>query len=261
VADSLRAHGRAVEIHWARTASSATPIVLLHEGLGAARSWRDFPERLAAQTGRSVFAYSRLGHGSSDLPPAPHTPSFMHEEAQEWLPAILDAAAIDRAVLVGHSDGASIAMVFAATHPAHVEALVLEAPHVFVEEISIRSIEQTKRRYQSGDLRQRLQKYHSDVDAAFRGWSDVWLDPDFRNWNLEQYLPSITCACLIIQCDDDQYGTLGQVRAIEAQLGGPVEALILDGCGHAPHRKRPDAVLGAIETFLTRAPRHHSTAE
>jgi pimeloyl-ACP methyl ester carboxylesterase len=260
VTDSLRARGLGVEIQWWRHTDDTTPIVLLHEGLGAVRSWRDFPRRLAAQTRRSVFAYSRLGHGSSDLPPKPHTSTFMHEEAQEWLPAIMDAAAIDRAVLLGHSDGASIAMVFAALHPARVEALVLEAPHVFVEEVSIRSIEQTKTRYESGDLHERLQKYHRDVGAAFRGWNDVWLDPDFRDWNLEQYLPSITCACLIIQCDDDRYGTLRQVRAIEAQLGGPVEALILDDCGHSPHRKRPDEVLGAIETFLRRAPQHRSMA-
>ena len=259
--DSVCALGRAVEIRWWKDACSDTPLVLLHEGLGSVHMWRDFPQTLVAQTGRSVFAYSRLGHGLSDRPPAPHTSNFMHEEARAWLPAILDAAAIERAVLVGHSDGASIALMFAAAHPGRVEALVLEAPHVFVEDVSIRSIERMKRLYASGGLRDRLKKYHRDVDSAFRGWNDVWLDPEFRHWNLEQYLPAITCAALIIQGDQDEYGTLRQVDAIEAQLGGAVTTLILPNCGHAPHRDHPNDVIGAIKIFLAHAPQHRSTAE
>jgi pimeloyl-ACP methyl ester carboxylesterase len=261
VVDSLRARGRAVEIRWWKGACSDRPLVLLHEGLGSVRMWRDFPQTLAVQTGRPVFAYSRLGHGSSDLRAARPTINFMHEEAQEWLPAILDAAAIERAVLVGHSDGASIALIFAAAHPGRVEALVLEAPHVFVEDTSIRSVERMKTRYESGDLRDRLKKYHRDADDVFRGWNDVWLDPEFRNWNLEQFLPMITCPALIIQGEQDDYGTLRQVDAIEAQLGGRVETLILPECGHTPHREYPDQVIGAIEAFLARAPQRHSTAE
>jgi pimeloyl-ACP methyl ester carboxylesterase len=261
VVEYLRALGRAVEIRWWKGACSDTPLVLLHEGLGSVCTWRDFPQTLATQTGRPVFAYSRLGHGSSDLPVAPHTCTFMHEEAQEWLPAILDAASIKRAALVGHSDGASIALMFAAAHPRRVEALVLEAPHVFVEDVSIQSIERTKALYESGDLRDRVKKYHRDVDAAFRGWNDVWLDPEFRNWNLEQYLAAITCPTLIIQGDEDEYGTLRQVAAIEAQLGGPVETFILPKCGHAPHREHPNAVIDAITIFLMHALRRRSTAE
>jgi pimeloyl-ACP methyl ester carboxylesterase len=261
VTDWLRAHGRAVEVRWWKGGRADIPFVLLHAGLGSVQSWRDFPEMLAAETGRAVFAYSRLGHGSSDLPAAPHTCNFMHEEAQEWLPAILDAAAIDRAVVIGHSDGASIALLFAAAHPRRVEALVLEAPHVFVEDISIRSIERMKTRYESGDLRDRLKKYHRDAEAAFHGWSDVWLDSEFRKWNLEQYLPTITCPALIIQGDQDDYGTVRQVEAIQAQLGGPVETFILPECGHTPHREHPHDVIGAITIFLTRAPQPRSTAE
>jgi pimeloyl-ACP methyl ester carboxylesterase len=261
VLESLRVRGRAIEIRWWPGERSDTPFVLLHAGLGSVRSWRDFPEMLATVTGRRVFAYSRLGHGSSDLPAAPHTCSFMHEEAQEWLPAILDAAAIERAVLVGHSDGASISLMFAAAYPRRVEALVLEAPHVFVEDVSIRSIERMKTRYESGELRDRLKKHHRDADAAFHGWNDVWLAPEFRNWNLEQYLPVINGPALIIQGDQDEYGTLRQVDAIASQLGGPVETLILPGGGHTPHREHPDKVIDTIESFLTHAPRRRSTAE
>ncbi len=259
--DSLRVHGRSVEIRWWKGAGARTPLVLLHEGLGSVGTWRNFPQALAARTGRAVFAYSRLGHGTSDLPAAPHTCRFMHEEAQEWLPAILDVAAIERAVLLGHSDGGSIALLFAAAFPDRAEALVLEAPHVFVEDVSIRSIERMKTAYTSGDLRERLKKYHHDVDAAFHGWNDVWLAPEFRNWTIEQDLPAVGCAALIIQGDEDEYGTLRQVDAITAQLGGPVETLILPGCGHTPHREHSGDVIAAIASFLTRAPQRRSTAE
>ena len=196
-----------------------------------------------------MLAYSRLGHGESDAPEKPHTLTFMHDEAA-MLPAILDEAGIDRATLFGHSDGGSIALIAAAHSPARVSALILEAPHVFVEDVSIASIERTTTDYESGGLRPRLARHHRDGDAAFRGWSDVWLDPDFRGWNLEEFLPRITCPTLIIQGENDEYGTLKQVQAVRRQLAGPVETLILPECGHSPHRDQPAAVLDAAARFV-----------
>jgi pimeloyl-ACP methyl ester carboxylesterase len=174
----------------------------------------------------------------------------MHEEATV-LSRILDEATIHRAVLFGHSDGGSIALIAAAESPTRVAALVLEAPHVFVEDISIASIEQTTAIYETGDLRSRLARHHDDVDAAFRGWSDVWLDPQFRAWNLESFLPLISCSTLVIQGEDDEYGTLRQVDAIARQVAGRVETLTLHQCGHSPHRDQPETVLAAVSRFLT----------
>jgi pimeloyl-ACP methyl ester carboxylesterase len=226
------------------------PIVLMHEGLGSVSMWRDFPAALARRTGRRVMAYSRFGHGRSDRPAQPHTVTFMHEEAA-LLPRILDEAQISRAVLFGHSDGGSIALVAAAQSPARATALVLEAPHVFVEDISVASIERTTASYEAGDLRARLARHHADVDAAFRGWSDVWLDPEFRAWNLEAFLPRIPCPTLLIQGEQDEYGTLKQVEAIARQVAHPVETLILPQCGHSPHRDQPEAVLEGVSRFLS----------
>jgi pimeloyl-ACP methyl ester carboxylesterase len=253
--DRLDVFGRGIEGQWWKTFDRrGTPIVLLHEGLGSVGLWRDFPAALAARTNRAVFAYSRAGHGSSDPPVLPHTHAFMHEEAREWLPAVLDKAGIARATLLGHSDGASIALIFAATCAARVERLILEAPHVFVEDVSVRSIELMKRSYHTGDLRERLAKHHRDVDAAFHGWNDVWLHPDFRDWNLEEFLPRIACPTLLIQGEQDEYGTVRQIEAIRSQLGGPLETTIIRGCGHSPHREASAQVLAAIASFLVRAP-------
>ena len=227
--------------------------MLLHEGLGSVAMWRDFPDALAARTGRRVFAYSRFGHGQSDPPPRPRTPAFMHEEAR-LLPEILDTAGIDRAILLGHSDGGSIALLGAASFPERVQGLVLAAPHVFVEDVSLASIARMKRLYADADsqLRTRLQRHHRDVDAAFHGWNDVWLDPAFRLWNIEQALPLVACPVLVMQGELDAYGTLSQIDAIARQVPGTVTRLVLDNAGHAPHRDAPAAVLDAIEVFLSR---------
>lgn len=197
------------------------------------------------------MAYSRFGHGRSDRPEHPHTITFMHDEAR-LLPAILDAAALTQPVLFGHSDGGSIALIAAAESPARVHALILEAPHVFVEDVSILSIRRTTTNYENSDLRKRLARYHDEVDVAFRGWSDVWLDPAFRTWNLESLLPRITCPVLVIQGEEDEYGTAAQVEAIAMQVAGAVEVIMLPGCGHSPHRDRPDAVLDLAVSFLSR---------
>jgi pimeloyl-ACP methyl ester carboxylesterase len=225
--------------------------VLLHEGLGSVAMWRAFPAAVAQRTGRRVMAYSRYGHGASAAPRAPHTVQFMHDEAR-LLPEVLDAADIDAAVLLGHSDGGSIALIAAAEFPSRVPALILEAPHVFVEDVSLRSIERMQRRYADSALRQRLGRYHADVDTAFHGWNDVWLAPAFRDWNLEEYLPRISCPVLLIQGEDDEYGTLAQVDTIARQVGGTAAQLVLAQCGHSPHRDQPDRVLDAIARFIDR---------
>ena len=224
--------------------------MLLHEGLGSVALWRDFPAALAAATVRRVFAYSRLGHGQSDPPRARRTTRFMHDEARH-LPAILDAVGIDRAILLGHSDGGSIALIAAADSPARVGALLLEAPHVFVEDISIDSIKRTTRTFQEGMLRSLMARHHRDVDAAFYGWSDVWLHPDFRDWNLEEYLPRIACPVLLVQGENDEYGTQRQLEAIASQVTGPVEQLVLPRCGHSPHRDQRERVVDAMAAFVT----------
>jgi pimeloyl-ACP methyl ester carboxylesterase/GNAT superfamily N-acetyltransferase len=221
--------------------------VLLHEGLGSLRLWRGFPEHLAAATGRRTVAFSRHGHGQSDPPAKPRTPAFMHEEALELLPDLLRALAIEDPVLVGHSDGASIALIHAAHHP--VSAVVAIAPHVFVEEVCLREIRRAREAYETTDLRERMARHHRDPDAAFFGWNDVWLDPAFPEWDITDELEHITCPVLLIQGVNDQYGTLAQLDAIEQRARGPVTRLHLD-CQHSPPTEQPDETIGAIVGFL-----------
>jgi len=229
--------------------AGSAPLVLLHEGLGSVGLWRDFPQRLAQATGRRTVAYSRHGHGQSDPPAKPRTPAFMHEEALEVLPELLDGLEIPKPVLVGHSDGASIALIHAAHHP--VEAVVAIAPHVFVEEICLREIEKAKTAYELTDLRDRLARHHRDPDAAFFGWNDVWLDPAFPNWDITGELDHITCPLLLIQGERDQYGTLAQLDAIEGRAKGSVTRVHLD-CKHSPPTEMPAETVGAIATFVNR---------
>lgn len=224
-------------------------VVLLHEGLGSVGLWRGLPDTLHELTGTRILAFSRYGHGQSDPPLRPRTPAFMHEEALEVLPAVLREAGIARPVLVGHSDGASIAIIHASEHP--VEGLVLMAPHVFVEQICVDAIAGTRETFESGGLRERMARHHRDPDAAFFGWCDVWLDPDFLAWNLEALLPKIHAPALLIQGRDDEYGTLAQIDAIERGLAGPKERLIVSG-GHSPHLEHPDVVPAAIARFIAR---------
>jgi pimeloyl-ACP methyl ester carboxylesterase/GNAT superfamily N-acetyltransferase len=223
------------------------PLVLLHEGLGSVGLWRGFPEALAQATGRRIVAFSRHGHGQSDPPPKSRTPAFMHEEARELLPGLLATLNIEKPVLVGHSDGASIALIYAAQHA--VDGVVAIAPHVFVEDICLVEIRKARDAYESGDLRDRLARHHRDPDAAFFGWNDVWLDPQFPSWDITSELNRITCPVLLIQGERDQYGTMAQLDAIETRVRGPVQQLHLD-CQHSPPIELPDETVAAIAEFV-----------
>lgn len=229
-------------------------IVMLHEGLGSLAMWRDFPSLVAHATQYDVLVYSRYGYGQSSPLGAPYDARYMHREALEILPGLLDALHIERPVLLGHSDGASIALIHAAA--SRVAGLIVMAPHVLVEDISIRSIAAAKEAYRNTDLRGKLARYHADVDAAFWNWNDIWLHSAFRDWNIEQVLPQIDCPILAIQGEDDEYGTMDQIERIAQQAiqSTDVSLLRLRDCRHSPHRDQPQAVIEAITHFVDRLP-------
>jgi pimeloyl-ACP methyl ester carboxylesterase len=229
----------------------APVLVFLHEGLGSLAMWKNFPAHIAAATGCRVLVYSRLGYGKSDRLQEPRKVDYMHVEALDVLPEFLRLLDIENPVLVGHSDGASIALIFAGAAQWPVRALILLAPHVLVEELTVTSIAQAKVAYQTTDLPAKLGRYHDDVDNTFRGWNDIWLHPDFRYWNIEEFLPCVRCPVLVIQGKQDEYGTMEQVERIVRQVAD-VEVLKLDACQHSPHRDQPDAVSHAITRFVER---------
>ena len=225
-------------------------LVFLHEGLGSMGLWRQFPDDLVAATGRHGLVYSRAGHGRSDPVHERRTPDFMHHEALVVLPRLLEELEISSPILIGHSDGASIALIHAgAGHP--VSGLVLLAPHVFVEPESIDGIEAARVRFETTDLAERMAHHHLDPHSTFRGWNDIWLDPAFRDWNIEDSLAGVECPTLLIQGLDDEYGTLTQLDAIESGLAGPSQRLILEDCGHSPHLAQPDHVLRTTTRFVS----------
>jgi pimeloyl-ACP methyl ester carboxylesterase len=229
----------------------APTIVMLHEGLGCVALWRDFPAALAAVTGCGVFAYSRAGYGGSDPVALPRPLDYMQGEARSSLPKVLDAIGLERGILLGHSDGASIAAIYAGEHnDPRIAGLVLMAPHLFTEAMGLASIAAAREAYETRDLKPKLAKYHAHVDCAFRGWNDAWLDPGFEAWNIEDYVARWRVPALVIQGVDDQYGTLAQVRAIEARSPMPVQSLVLDACRHAPQADQPEATLDAIARFI-----------
>jgi pimeloyl-ACP methyl ester carboxylesterase len=226
--------------------------VFLHEGLGSLAMWRDFPAKVAAATGCRTLVYSRYGYGESDVLTEAFGVRYMHDEALVALPELLDKLGIDKPVLVGHSDGGSIALIHAGGAGRNVAGLILMAPHVFVEDISIASIAQAKVTFETTDLAQKLGKYHRDPVKTFRGWNDIWLHPDFRAWNIEEVLPHVTCPVFAIQGEDDEYGTPAQVEAIRRQAKGEVEVLMLADCRHSPHKDQPQATLEAMAGFIER---------
>ncbi len=232
-------------------ASDAPELVFLHEGLGSVSHWWNFPERVARATGCPVTVYSRYGSGKSDLLDASRSVRYMHDEGLLVLPDLLTQLQIANPVLIGHSDGGSIAIIYAGAHD-RVRGLILMAPHVFVEDLSVASIAEAKVAFETTDLGARLRRHHRDAAKTFWGWNDIWLDPEFRKWNIEEYLPRISCPTLVIQGLDDQYGTMAQVEAIRRQSGGPVEVLPLQDCRHSPQRDQPEKVVDAICRFIAR---------
>jgi pimeloyl-ACP methyl ester carboxylesterase len=244
--------GRRIEYAAIPGDAGARPtLVFLHEGLGSVALWRDFPRRVARRLSAPALVYSRFGYGASDGLNAERTPRFMHEEALDVLPALLDRLQIERPVLIGHSDGASIALIHAAAAARPVRGLVCLAPHVFVERLCVDSIARIRRSYFETDLRQRLAKYHARVDDAFLGWADIWLRPEFLDWSIEDLMDRIDQPLLLIQGRDDEYGTLAQLDRIEARVKGPMSRFVLSDCGHSPHRDQEAAALDAIVGFVS----------
>ena len=239
---------------------AAPTIVMLHEGLGSVSTWGAFPAKLAEKTGVGVFVYSRAGYGKSSTVTLPRPLDYMQREAAEVLPKLLDAIGFRRGILLGHSDGASIAAQYAGSHQDHrVRGLVLMAPHFFVEPQGLAEIRNARTAYETTDLRARLARHHADVDAAFRGWNEAWLDPQFESaFDITDALAYIRVPILAVQGEADRYGTLAQLRAAEDACYCPVEALVMPGVGHAPHREKPEETLAAVASFTDRIFRLHS---
>ncbi len=226
-------------------------IVMLHEGLGSVALWKDFPRRIAERTGCGVFVYSRYGYGGSDQLEEKRPVEYMHHEAEVVLPSLLKEVGIEHPLLLGHSDGASIALIYAGKYPDSARGLILEAPHIFVEDLSLEGIAKTRTLYQTTDLPSRLARYHRDADTTFWGWNDIWLDPRFRSWNIESYLDLIKCPVLVIQGRDDEYGTIRQLDAIQKRIPS-AQLLLLSSCGHSAHRDQPEATIESIAQFIAR---------
>jgi pimeloyl-ACP methyl ester carboxylesterase len=236
----------------------APTLVLLHEGLGSALIWNSFPEELAAATGAGVLAYSRAGYGNSSPSTLPRSVAFMHEEAQQVLPRVLDAISFRRGLLVGHSDGASIAAIYAGSVQDHrVRGLALMAPHFFTEEMGLAEIVRAKEAFEAGPLRAKLARLHADPDNAFYNWNGPWLLPEFRKWDLTDALAHIRVPILIVQGEDDQYGTMRQIEVAQEECYCPVEVALLPDTRHAPYREAPEATLRAISDFANRLLRDH----
>ncbi len=256
-ASSVNVCGRNLELLRIPGQPDHPELIFLHEGLGSVSHWRDFPARVAASTRCPVTVYSRYGSGQSDVLAEPRTVRYMHDEAIETLPALLVQLEIENPILVGHSDGGSIAIIHAGAHD-HVRGLILLAPHVFVEDLSVESIAKAKVAFETTKLPEMLARHHRDASRTFWGWNNIWLDRAFRSWNIEEYLPRIKCPTLVIQGLDDQYGTMAQVEAIQKQSGGPVQVLTLENCAHSPQRDQPEKVLERITEFVGRLGRNET---
>ena len=245
--------GHQLEYYWTRSRNiNDTELIFLHDGLGSAELWRDFPEKISDMCGLPSLVYSRYGYGNSEKLSRPRKIDYMHFEALEVLPTLRKELNIKKPILIGHSDGASIALIHAGANQWPVKAMVIEAPHVFVENRSIAGIERVREDYIQKNLRAKLLKYHRDPDSCFYGWNDIWLDPKFRSWNIENYLRQIGCPTLVIQGDIDEFGTTAQVDAIKRQLGWVAKTKIFSSCGHSPHKDHPQKTLNIICKFLNK---------
>lgn len=255
--------GRRIETrHWGPPPGSVPTIVLLHEGLGSIDLWRDFPERLADATGCGIFAYSRFGYGRSSLSVLPRPIRYMHDEAHDILPRLLDAAGIGRAILLGHSDGASIATIYAGgVQDFRIRGVVLIAPHFFVEDDNLAAIAAVRGEWQTAGLRDKLARWHDNPDAAFHGWNDTWLDPRFRDFDLTSELAHIRVPILMLQGADDPYGSADQLRFAERETYCPCETVLIPGVKHAPHLEAPSQTVAAIAGFVSRIVDVHEPAQ
>ncbi|MEP7297245.1 MAG: alpha/beta hydrolase [Burkholderiales bacterium] len=259
-----RGHPVRIEHGWIAPERQRDPLlVFLHEGLGSLAMWKDFPQRLCAALGCRGLVYSRPGYGRSTPRAAEEAwdLDFMHRQAHEVLPALLQAldidAAHDKPWLFGHSDGGSIALLYAARFPERIRGAVVLAPHIRVEDLSVDSIEKARQAYLDTDLRQRLARYHDDPDSAFWGWNRIWLHPPFKQWSIEAEIGAITCPLMAAQGLDDEYGTLEQIRGIARRVP-QTELLELADCGHSPHRDQPEALIAAVKTFFQRQTRDNA---
>ena len=240
-----------VRLPAAHARPQAPAMVFLHEGLGSVAMWRDFPQQVADATGCEAVVFSRYGYGRSTPLEEPRQLRYMHDEGLLALPELLAALGLERPFLFGHSDGGSIALIHAGGAARPLAGVIVMAPHVMTETVALTSIQATKRAYAETSLRDRLAKFHNDVDSAFRGWNDIWLEPDFRDWNIEEYLPTIACPVLAIQGEDDEYATMEQLERI-ARGAPQVELLKLADCRHSPHKDQPAAVIAAVAEFTAR---------
>jgi pimeloyl-ACP methyl ester carboxylesterase len=237
---------------------AAPTVVMLHEGLGSVGLWGSFPDALAAATGAGVFVYSRAGYGKSSGAKLPRTTAFLDEEARQVLPRVLDAIGFQRGLLLGHSDGASIATIYAGSVQDHrVRGLVLIAPHFFTEDMGLAEIRCARKSFDAGALREKLAPWHADVDTAFRSWNEPWLDPAFQKWDITEALGYIRVPILIVQGTDDQYGTLRQIEAAQQECFCPVETAVLPGVRHAPYREAPELTLKTVAGFINRLLQDH----
>jgi pimeloyl-ACP methyl ester carboxylesterase len=226
-------------------------LVFLHEALGSIEMWHDFPTTLVESTGCDALIYDRWGHGKSDPLDAKRTLRYVHDEALISLPEILRKSNVNDVILIGHSDGGSIALIFAAEHTEVVRGVISEAAHVFVEEITLEGIRQAVKIYETTNLPEKLSRYHDDnTEKIFRAWWDTWLSPEFKRWNIEDCLPRIECPVLVIQGEDDQYGTEAQVEAIASQVTGPAKSLLIPNCSHIPHKQARDTVVQEMTEFI-----------
>lgn len=226
-------------------------LVFLHEGLGSIEMWHDFPKAILKKTGCDGLLYDRWGHGKSDPIDVQRTTRYVHDEALDSLPEVLKNSGVEDTILIGHSDGGSIALIFAAEHPESVRGLITEAAHVFVEEITLEGIKAALEVYRNTDLKEKLKRYHGDnTKSIFRAWHETWLQPEFKSWNIEDCLPKITCPVLVIQGEDDQYGTAAQVEAITKQITGQSKSLLIPNCAHIPHKEATDRVVEEMTEFI-----------
>ncbi|MEN6467078.1 MAG: alpha/beta hydrolase [Syntrophaceae bacterium] len=247
----IRAAGRRLQARRLGRHNKGPALVFLHEGLGSIAQWRDFPELLCRKAGLPGLIYDRLGYGGSEPINEKRRVEYLHEEALASLPEVLQKCHVGKALFVGHSDGGSIALLFAAVHPERTAGVITEAAHVFVEDVTVDGIRAAVALYERGDLKEKLARYHAgNTEGAFRGWADTWLAPEFRNWNIEEYLSSIHAPLLAIQGCNDPYGTPAQVKSIVSRVNGPARGLIIPGCGHIPHIQAKQRVLSEMAEFV-----------